>query len=105
MVTLTITCTRVADVLRRSSVSLGDWDPQRHGLAAVIDKAAGYIPGVSDTSSEELAERAWDAVVAQLLAVDGVHEHEISHWEARPFRVRADLNRALLAAAREVDGR
>lgn len=105
MVTLSVTRSRVAAVLRRAAADVGRWDPQRYGLAALIDHAASYQPGQYDITAEETSLQAWDAVTAHLLAAEGVHEDQLAHWEARPYRVTADLQRALLAAAREVEGR
>lgn len=105
MVTLSVTRSRIASVLRRAAVDLADWDAHMNPMVAAIDRAADYCPGSPDIAAEDVSVQAWDAVLAHLLISEGVHEEQVAHWETRPYRVAADLNRALLAAAKEVDGR
>ncbi|MFF2525919.1 DUF6197 family protein [Streptomyces liangshanensis] len=98
MLTLSVTRSRVAAVLRQAADILDreGWDPYRNPTIAAIDRAAGYVkPGV-DLAAEETTLRAWDALVVYL------GEQLVVPWEDEPGRTQVEVLAALRGAAGEV---
>lgn len=94
MVTLTLTPSRTADVLRRAAADLGErgWDPIRSTVLAAIDRATGYTrPGDPE---EGVMYAAWEAYTARV----GVPE-PLTGWEQKPGRTQGEVLAVLRAAA------
>ena len=95
MVTLSVTRSRVADVLNAAAdhFEATPWDPYRNPLMSAIDTAAGFVPGKGTRDAEDASLAAWDA-----LAV-----HLGDQWprdrERQPGRTQADVETALRKAA------
>ena len=105
MVTLSVTRTRIAAVLRRAGeLAATGWDSHRRPLAALIDEAALYVPGVGSTDAEAATLLAWDAVELAVLGVTGM-EFLLLAWERHPHRTQTDVVAALTTAAEQVTRR
>lgn len=98
MVTLSVTRSRVANVLRSTAdlLEAEGWDPERNSVIFAIDRAAGYVPGKGTPDAEQTTLDAWDALVTHL------DEQLVVPWERTPGRTQADVVDALRAAAEEV---
>jgi hypothetical protein len=96
MVTLSLTRSRIASVLRGAAEDVRErgWSRDNRSLIFAIDAAAGYI-GLPDTPEEELSVAAWDAL-ADHLGMDA------PEWEATQGRTQDDVLAALEAAAQAV---
>ncbi|MEW2463077.1 hypothetical protein AB0872_20535 [Microbacterium sp. NPDC047426] len=95
MVTLSVTRSRVAGVLRATASLLEreGWDPLRNPVMSAIDRAAGYVPGKGTPDAEETTLAAWDALVMH------VDERLIVPWERAPGRTQEQIVAGLRAAA------
>lgn len=95
MVTLSVTRSRVAAVLRDTARLLESegWDPKSKPMISAIDRAAGYVPGKGASDAEQATLDAWDAVVTHL------GEELVVPWERSPGRTQMQV---LRAAADEV---
>jgi hypothetical protein len=98
MVTLSVTRSRVAGVLRDTADLLEDegWDPLRNPIMSAIDRAAGYVPGKGSPDAERTTLDAWDALVTHL------GEQLVVPWEKTPGRTQRQVLHALRTAATEV---
>lgn len=99
MVTLSVTRSRVANVLASAADLLGreGWDPTRNPLMHAIDRAAGFVPGKSSPDSEATSLAAWDALCQYLGGQVSPRE-----WETHEGLTQAEVLDALRAAAEEV---
>jgi hypothetical protein len=101
MVTLSVTRSRVAGVLRSAADLAGccGWDPARdRSLVALIDQAIGLTPGKGSKDAEETAVAAWAALSAHLGAdTDDVEAPR--EWELKPGRTAEQVRDALYGAA------
>jgi hypothetical protein len=95
MMTLSVTRSRVATVLRDTATLLETegWDPLRNPVMDAIDRAAGYVPGKGTPDAEETTLAAWDALVTHL------DERLIVPWERTPGRTQEQVVAGLRAAA------
>lgn len=100
MVTLSVTRSRVAAVLRDAAGLLEQvgWDPERTSLMGAIDQAAGFVPGCGTVDEEAATLEAWDALVTHL------GTPLVVRWEHAPGRTQAEVLAALRAAADAVSG-
>ena len=98
MVTLSVTRSRVASVLRdtASLLEAEGWDPERNSVIFAIDRAAGYVPGKGTPDAEQTTLDAWDALVTHL------GEQLVVPWERTPGRTPLQVMTALRRAADEV---
>ncbi|NUP38944.1 MAG: hypothetical protein HOY76_18495 [Streptomyces sp.] len=98
MVTISVTRSRIAAVLRDTAALLEaeGWDPERNSVMDAIDRAAGYVPGKGSTDAEETTLAAWDALVTHL------GEQLVVPWERTPGRTQLQVLHALRTAADEV---
>lgn len=96
MVTLSVTRSRVANVLNRAAdlLAVEGWDPERNSMMNAIDKAAGFVPGKGSVDAEATSLAAWDALCAHL------DELWPNVWEAE--HTQTEVEAALRAAADEV---
>lgn len=94
MVTLSMTRSRIADVLTRAADSLADapWEPHRNPLMVVIDRAADYTPGKGSLDAEATSLAAWSALAAHLGEWPG-------DWERTAGRRQDEVEAALRGAA------
>lgn len=97
MVTLSVTRFRVASVLRGAADLVGcrGWDPDRHSLVVLIDKAIGLIPGKGTPDAEETSIAAWEILTAHLGS-------DPRDWEQQPGRDADEVQAALHGAAEAV---
>ncbi|CAL9663728.1 hypothetical protein SUDANB1_07106 [Streptomyces sp. enrichment culture] len=95
MVTLSVTRSRVARVLRDTAnlLEAEGWDPERNSVMVAIDRAAGYVPGKGAPDAEETTLAAWDALVTHL------DEHLVVPWERTAGRTQEQVVAGLRAAA------
>lgn len=101
MVTLSVTRSRVAGVLRGAADLAGccGWDPARdRSLVALIDQAIGLIPGKGSPDAEETSIAAW-AALAEHLGVDIDTVDFPREWEQQPGRTADEVRAALYGAA------
>ncbi|GGM05850.1 hypothetical protein GCM10010099_22520 [Streptomyces cinereus] len=98
MVTLSVTRSRVAAVLRGTAdlLEAEGWDPLLNPIMSAIDRAAGYVPGAGSTDAEEATLQAWDALVTHL------GDQLVMPWERAPGRTPLQVLTALRATANEV---
>ena len=98
MVTLSVTRSRIAAVLRAAGDLVGccGWDPERdRSLVALIDQAIGMVPGKTTPDAEDTSTAAWEALTAHLAA-------DPREWELKAGRTAAEVQEALHASAVEV---
>lgn len=95
MVTLSVTRSRVAAVLRATAnlLEAEGWDARRNSVMDAIDRAAGYVPGKGSPDAERTTIDAWDALVTHL------GEQLVVPWERTPGRTQAQVVAALRGAA------
>lgn len=102
MVTLSVTPSRIASVLRGTAdlLEAEGWDPYLNSVIFAIDRAAGYVPGKGSSDAERATLDAWDALVTHL----GEHlgEHLVVLWERHPERTQAEVLATLRGAAQAV---
>ncbi|KAB1979267.1 DUF6197 family protein [Streptomyces triticiradicis] len=98
MVTLSVTRSRVAAVLRATAdlLEAEGWHPERNSVIFAIDRAAGYVPGKGSVDAEEATLQAWDALVTQL------DEELVVPWERDPRRTQTQVLHAIRSAAEAV---
>ncbi|MFF3515798.1 helix-turn-helix domain-containing protein [Streptomyces sp. NPDC002573] len=98
VVSLSVTRSRIADVLTRSAdlLEAEGWDPERNSMIFAIDRAAGYVPGKGTPDAEQTTLGAWDALVTHL------GQQFAFWWEKTPGRTQLQVVTALRAAAEEV---
>lgn len=99
MVTLSVTRSRVADVLAGAAdlVAMEGWDPDRDSssLVAAIDLSIGLTPGKGTPDAEDTSLAAWDALTNNL-------GQDPRDWELKPGRTQAEVEAALRGAAAAV---
>lgn len=97
MVTLSVTRSRVAKVLRDAASLLEreGWDPRRYPMVHAIDEVAGFFRPGSNPTAEETTIQADDALT-ELLGLEPVT------WEQMSGRTQAEVLAALRTAADEV---
>ncbi|WP_217235406.1 hypothetical protein [Streptomyces sp. AC555_RSS877] len=95
MVTLSVTRSRIAGVLRGAEqlLAVEGWDPLTNPIMSAIDRAAGYVPGKGGTDAERTTLDAWETLTEHL----GVAS--VSHWEREPDRSPLQVLAALNGAA------
>ncbi|MEV7034541.1 hypothetical protein AB0N99_30470 [Streptomyces sp. NPDC093272] len=95
MVTLSVTGSRIADVLTRAADAFRDapWDPHLNPLMAAIDTAAGFVPGKGSVDAEDCSLAAWDALCRHLGDVWP------GDWERTAGRRQDEVEAALRGAA------
>ncbi|MET8081842.1 hypothetical protein [Streptomyces sp. NPDC005303] len=95
MVTLSVTRSRIATVLRDAEdiLLMEGWDPLTNPIMSAIDRAAGYVPGKGGTDAERTTLEAWESLTEHL----GVAS--VSHWERKPGRSALQVLAALDGAA------
>jgi hypothetical protein len=98
MVTLSVTPSRIASVLRGTAdlLEAEGWDPHLNSVIFAIDRAAGYVPGKGSSDAEQTTLAAWDALVAHL------GEQLVVLWERHPERTQAEVLATLRGAAQVV---
>jgi hypothetical protein len=98
MVTLSVTRSRVAAVLRDTAdlLEAEGWDPRINPVVSAIDRAAGYVPGVGSTDGEQTTLEAWDALVTYL------GNQLVVPWERDPSRTQVQVLHAIRSAAKAV---
>lgn len=96
MVTLSLTRSRVAAVLRGAADDVRErgWSRDKRSVIFAVDAACGYV-GQPDTPEEELSLAAWDALGAYL----GM---DVERWETQPFLCQEAVLRVLEDAAKAV---
>jgi hypothetical protein len=103
MVTLSVTRSRVAATLTAAATILAaeGWDPLRSPIADAIDRAAGFTPGKSSTSAENVTVLALDMLTDHLAlgTPDGSGDEPLTLWERQPDRSEGDVLAALRGAA------
>lgn len=99
MVTLSVTRSRVANVLESAADLLGreGWDPHLNPLMNAIDRAADFVPGKSSPDAETASLAAWDALCQYLGGQVSPRE-----WETHEGLTQGEVVDALRAASEEV---
>lgn len=94
MVTLSVTRSRVAEVLATAAdyFDTAAWDPYLNPLMSAIDEAAGFVPG-KNRDAEDASLAAWDALAVHL------GDQWPGDWERTPGRTQVDVQAALRGAA------
>ncbi|MEU6552046.1 hypothetical protein ABZ915_17445 [Streptomyces sp. NPDC046915] len=94
MVTLSVTRSRVADVLNAAADGFDEepWEPYLNPLLTAIDRAAGYTPGSGTPDAEAATLAAWELLAAHLGGWPG-------DWERKPERQQDEIQAALRGAA------
>lgn len=95
MVTLSVTRSRVADVLARAEQLLHaeGWHPLDNPIVNAIDRAAGYVPGAGSPDGEQTTLEAWE------LLADHLRVASVALWERETGRTRLQVHAALHGAA------
>jgi hypothetical protein len=95
MVTLSVTRSRVSDVLTGTArlLEAEGWDPLRQRIVPTIDRAAGYTPGSGSRDGEQTTLDAYETL-ADHLGVPSVGD-----WEQDPGRTQLQVVAALHGAA------
>lgn len=95
MVTLSVTRSRVASVLRDAETLLAaeGWDPLHNPIMLAIDRSAGYVPGKGGSDAELATLEAWELLAVHLAAPS------VSGWEREPGRTQLQVLAALAGAA------
>jgi len=95
MVTLSVTRSRVAAVLRSTAdlLEAEGWDPHTNPVMSAIDRAAGYVPGKGSVDAEQTTLDAW-----QQLA-DYLDVTSVLSWERMTCRTQRQVLAALAGAA------
>ena len=98
MVTLSVTRSRIAAVLRdtASLLETEGWHPLTNPVVNAIDRAAGYVPGKGSVDAEQTTLDAWDALVTHL------GNQLVVPWEQAPERTQVQVLYAIRSAARAV---
>jgi hypothetical protein len=96
MVTLSVTRSRVAAVLRGAAdlLEAEGWDPRINPIVTAIDRAAGFIPGRSSADAEQATLEAWDAIAEHLGG------QVVLEWERDPNRSQGQVLHAIRSAAK-----
>lgn len=95
MVTLTMTRTRIADVLTDAAnlLEADGWHPLTTPVITAIDRAAGYTPGNSSPDAEQTTLDAWETLANHLDVAS------VALWEREPGRTQLQVIAALEGAA------
>lgn len=95
MVTLSVTRSRVAEVLRGAEqlLDVEGWDPLRKPIVDAIDRAAGFVPGKGSQDAEQTTIDAWEQLAAHLDVAS------VGQWEREPGRTLLQVRTALRSAA------
>jgi len=98
MVTLSVTRSRVAGVLRDAAAlfDAAPWDALRNPIMTAIDQASGFVPGSSGPDAERATLDAYDALATHLDVAS------VADWERQAGRTQLQIVSALRAAADQV---